>query len=347
MLNNNAAVDYFNNLVPGPFNNPCNPAGAGGLTGATPANNCFGTRADSFSALSWTAGIDYHLTDDVMVYAKAGRGYRAGGENAQAFNDIQFKPFDAEYTYEQEVGLKSQFLDRKVQFNLAAYRNLDKNAQRTVLQTFFGQNNTIVLNAANVRNLGFEADLQVVPVTGVRLGGSVSYNKAKYLKYLDGNGADLSTERLRFLPEWKYTVFAEWSPEVVAGVSTTLNVDYAWTGSQATDNCSPVYGTPTACWSATAGATNSVTGALLTDADFRAINAEVVAASTLRAVGLLNARFTVGFEDDKYTISAWGRNLTNQRDYTVLTLTKASNRNWVSGVRRDPATYGVTVGAKF
>ena len=110
--------------------------------------------------------IYFHLTAEeivllVMVYAKAGRGYRSGGENLRANGDpATFAPFKPEINDEQEIGIKSEFLDHKVRLNIAAYHNIISNAQRSLLLSVPGSTNllTVLYNAEKQETLGLEAE---------------------------------------------------------------------------------------------------------------------------------------------------------------------------------------------
>lgn len=303
--------------------------------GGTPATGCVARNKTSSSALSWTASADYRLTDDILTYAKASRGYRAGGINFGALNAAQFAPFDPEFVYEQEIGLKSEFFDRRVRLNVAAYRNLLKGAQRTAILTTNGVSNTLVSNAAEARNLGVEAELQVRPVRGLTLGASGSINDSKYLRFSDATG-DRRNERFVYVPKYQFSLSFEYRTDLTSNISARLNADYAWVGDQASNEC------------VVTGGTRCFTGiADITGATRDQINAALVEATTIPSAGMLNARMTFGIDDEAYTVALWGRNLTDNRGITQALRVPAPFRNYVSGLRRDPATYGVTVSAKF
>src|SRR5690606_18878080 len=83
----------------------------------------------------WLLSYDYKLTDDVLVYAKASTGYRAGGFNSRGSNDPNAVPFtfDPEELIEYEIGLKGDFLDGRLRWNTAVYMNQTDDKQFTVL----------------------------------------------------------------------------------------------------------------------------------------------------------------------------------------------------------------------
>jgi iron complex outermembrane receptor protein len=62
--------------------------------------------------------LAYEVNPDINVYAKYATGYRAGGASSRSLN---YRSFGPESVKSYEVGLKSEFFDRKVRFNVAGY----------------------------------------------------------------------------------------------------------------------------------------------------------------------------------------------------------------------------------
>ncbi|MBS0477530.1 MAG: TonB-dependent receptor [Proteobacteria bacterium] len=110
--------------------------------------------------LSGKLGIDYQFDRGNMVYASVSRGYRAPSFNAQAFFDpSELTVAKAEKVTSYEVGAKTQFADRRVTLNMAAfwydYRNQQFINVDPVLAT------QTLLNIPKSRIYGGEADLTV------------------------------------------------------------------------------------------------------------------------------------------------------------------------------------------
>jgi iron complex outermembrane recepter protein len=325
----------------GQLTDPCNASAlTGGLglntiTGATPTNDCSATKSAKFNELSYTAGIDIKPTDDLLLYAKISKGYRSGGHNLRAFNDLQFTPFLPETVVEEEVGLKAELMDRRVRITLAGYHNKISNAQRSTIITTGAVSNTLVGNAATVRNIGFEGDLTVQPTTGLTLTASGSINKPKYLSYSDASG-DRSGERFANIPREKLALGAAYTGNLSSSLTGTINVDYTWTGTQAANACTATG--PSSCYAGAAGL-NGDTTAQISLGEFNA--------TRLPSIGVVNARLGLGLGGDKYRLSFWGNNITNNRRIVSALLLNAPRRNYVSGLRHEPATYGVTAAVKF
>ena len=112
------------------------------------------------------ATVAYDVNDDVHVYAKYATGYRSGGASSRTAN---YQPFDPEDVKSYEVGLKSDFWERRARFNLAAYIMDRKDSQvdiSSIQPTATGSfNNLVTINAPGTTKIrGIEADLTVRPV---------------------------------------------------------------------------------------------------------------------------------------------------------------------------------------
>ncbi len=317
----------------------CALPGATFTPGADKAVNCTLGHDDTFKQLSYLASIDYHITPDLLVYAKMSKGYRSGGENLRANGDAAtFAPFVPEINYEEEIGIKADFLDHKVRVNLAGYYNKIINAQRSQLLAvpsgpLAGALLTVLGNAQRVRNVGFEADLQVAVTPDITLQASGNVNDAKYLRYdvpmAFGSTilADHRGENFGLTPKGSFTLAGNYK-HYFGGVGVRARVDYSWTSRYYTsgDTCGaypvPSLGVPCI-----------------------PLPAAELTAQIAPAAGILGARVGISFNDDRYSIDVWGRNLTDNRDYNSAF--NVSPFGLTSAIRRDPATYGVSLSVKY
>jgi outer membrane receptor protein involved in Fe transport len=79
----------------------------------------------------------------------------------------------------QEVGVKSEFLDHRLQVNLSAYHMLWNEIQDPLFSPSQLGNTTFVTNGANYRINGAELQIVARVTQGLTLQGSASYNDAK------------------------------------------------------------------------------------------------------------------------------------------------------------------------
>jgi iron complex outermembrane recepter protein len=279
-------------------------------------------RHDGFAGWSYTAGLDYKLSDDVLIYAKTAKGFRSGGQNLRAPNPSAFLPFQPEVAYSYEVGFKAEFLDRRVRLNVAAYTSDINNIQRSSListppapgSTVAGTA-TIVSNAGKARIRGIEAELAVVVFPGFTLTATGALVDPKYIRFADLSG-DRSFERFTGVAKEQFSLAADYNTSFGSDGKISLHVDYAWHGDAPTSDY--FYAANPA-------------------------NAAIVNATTARAMGLLGARASVGFGN--FELAVFGRNITNRRDFVQNLL--VAPLGYITGLRQEPATYGVTGTVRF
>jgi iron complex outermembrane receptor protein len=118
----------------------------------------------------------FHLTSDVMVYARLASGYRAGGPNAALGVPAQFDKYSPDKTESYEMGFKGDFLDRRLSVDTSAYYIDWKDIQILLYDpvTFAAYN----ANAAHAKSEGLEVSLESKPVTGITLSSWVVWNEA-------------------------------------------------------------------------------------------------------------------------------------------------------------------------
>jgi iron complex outermembrane receptor protein len=75
----------------------------------------------STNRFDWKAGVDYHVTEDVMVYASASTGARLPGYNTRPQQPSQVSSFGGDETLAYELGVKADLLDRRLRVNAAAF----------------------------------------------------------------------------------------------------------------------------------------------------------------------------------------------------------------------------------
>ena len=73
-------------------------------------------------------------------------------------------------------------------------------------------------------------------------------------------------------------------------------------------------------------------------------NDAIIAATTAKALGMLGARASVEFGDN-LELAVFGRNITNRRNYVQNLL--VAPLGYITGIRNEPATYGMTASFKF
>jgi len=296
---------------------------------------CPYTQSKRFDGVSYTAALDYKVTDDVLVYAKTSKGFRSGGQNLRgvALLPESLLPFKPEVAYAQEVGLKSELFDRRLRFNIAGYYTEVKDIQRSTAVVVGQSTATVLSNAGKVRVYGFEAEASALLPADFRIDATVGYTNSKYVTYVDFNGFDRSHEPLYLTPRWTASISPSWSHALDFG-RLSVRGDFAYQSRMA------LY--PTGFYTDANGVIRDANNGNPTSA---ADAAGFTAANTDRAHWLINARANLTILDGNLDIAIWGRNLSNQRDIVGgLPIVGVGS---AAAIYRDPRTYGTTVTVKF
>lgn len=130
----------------------------------------------TFRKLTWRAALDHRFTADVLGYLSYNRGFKSGGFNLLQPTDAPFKP---EVLDAYEAGFKTDWFDRKLRFNIAAFLYQYKNIQVTIPQL----GSIVTRNAARARIKGIEATLQGRPTSDLNLDANISLLDGKYISY--------------------------------------------------------------------------------------------------------------------------------------------------------------------
>ncbi len=129
-------------------------------------------RFDPLAIIAWNAAKGINL------YAKYSTGYRAGGASSRS---IRFATFGPESVKSYELGLKTEFFDRRVRFNVAGFLMNRYDSQFDFDFYLVQPNGTIrhtleTVNAPSVTKIrGIEADLTVRPADGLSMNLSYAY----------------------------------------------------------------------------------------------------------------------------------------------------------------------------
>ncbi len=139
-----------------------------------------GPFTQDYKNFSPTAGVDFHINQDMMLYASFSKGYKTGSWTTRLSSphptyDSSLH-FDPEYAKSFELGFKSELLDHRVRLNLAAfhtkYDNIQLNSEQGISPT--------IINAGDATIYGFEAEMEAVIGGGSSMTAGAGYTHAGY-----------------------------------------------------------------------------------------------------------------------------------------------------------------------
>jgi len=266
----------------------------------------------SWSNFGPKAGISYQVTDDALAYATYSRGFKSGGWNGRGGTPTTLGPYDPEVVDAFEVGLKSDWFGSRLRANLSLFLNEYKDLQRTVIRFLPGAPNpqeTVTSNAASAKIKGVEFELTAIPVEGLQLTANASYLDAKYGNFcadLDGPSFFASAPT----SPCGGTVANITAPGGTGPGNYLLDDDFSGI---------PLQRAPK--FQLTLGATYEIpvgdVGSVVLNANYSYIsNLNVSVAGVPIAergkVNLVDASITYKDIDGRYSVSLFGRNLTNE-----------------------------------
>ncbi|WP_427964959.1 TonB-dependent receptor [Altererythrobacter sp.] len=143
------------------------------------------SREVSDNTVTWDASVRYEASDDLNLYARVARGYRAPSIQGRIlFPPATATPLedgvsvaDSETITSYEAGVKSTLFGGRARINLSGFYYDLNNAQLTAVGGDVNANR--VINADNVRGYGFELDAEIAPTSGLLFTAGVSYNNTE------------------------------------------------------------------------------------------------------------------------------------------------------------------------
>lgn len=204
-----------------------------------PLDVAFETDArETWSEPTWRIGVDYAVTDQMLVYFTYSRGFRSGGFNGRCVTLVFCEtPYDPEKVDNFELGFKSDWFDNRLRLNVSGFYTIYDNKQEEVITPSPNglATETAVRNAAKVTIAGFEMEFQAVPADWLNLYGSLGYLHSEYDEFFifdpdigeDVDVSDIAT--LRLAPKWNFNLGADFIFPVGNGGEITFNANFQWT----------------------------------------------------------------------------------------------------------------------
>ena len=291
------------------------------------ANNCSGQK--SFGKFTWRANANFQIDPDKLLYASFAKGFRSGGFNGRSSSPTTLGPYDPETVDSYELGLKADWLNRRLRTNIALYYAKYNNKQEEIVQAAppgsASPQETVVKNASSANIKGIELEVIAQLSRALTFNGSFSYIDAKFNRFFndvnrDNIPDDVSTLTLRRAPKFQWSAGLNYSRTIGNGrldASTILRFQSKY------QTCI----TP---------ARPIVLGAVVNDPRCQTRDREDLSAQ-------IGYAFFLG-DDREVRLSVFGRNLTNVRD---LNSTLPVAGLFTFGTGRPPRVIGAEVGFNF
>jgi iron complex outermembrane receptor protein len=261
---------------------------------------------------SYRGSVSWRPTEAMMLYANVTKGFKAGAfENLSAVSVAQTLPVRQESVLAYETGLKSFWLNRALQIDVAGfyYDYRAKQIADYVTNFVFGTLPSLV-SIPKSRITGFETSITARPVAGLSLNTGVTYVNSKVLSsYLTpgliGVSQDIKGNSLPLTPKWQVSANGDYEASISGGLKAFIGT-------------SAVYHS-------------------------RTTPAFVSGRFDIPSYVVLDLRAGLETQSGRYRLEAWGKNVTNK--YYLTTFVHTGDT--LSSVTGMPATYGLTLRARF
>lgn len=241
---------------------------------------------------SWKFGGRWQFTPDNMLYATVSRGIKGPAFNTLATLVTGPQRVDPEIATNYEVGFKGGLFDNRVQTSVALFSTNFEDFQTQAVETdpISGLRTFVLVNAGEILTQGVEANVNFFPTDTLTLNATVSYIDAKFQEFPGGQCyagqtaaqgcvggvQDLKGAPLPANPEWSFNIGGEQVLEFGdAPFDGFVNFNYTWRDSIQWD----IFQDPQ---------------------------------TVEDAVGLLSGAFGIRDKNGAYSLSVFGKNLTDE-----------------------------------
>lgn len=289
----------------------------------------------SFDAISWTAGLDYEISENVLTYGTISRGFKSGLIDVEELDqltspdgvlDLNDLTIDPEFVTNYEIGLKGDFLNNTLRWNSALWYSDYTDVQVQVFSTSpnvdpTGSPPIVVRNGAEATLYGFETEVTYFPTDQLSFGGSLGYTKGEFDEFIDLDEnfeptVDRSDEEIGG-PEWTFSAFGRYDFDVNENISGGLQLNYLYRGEEE----------------------------ILAGANLEVF--EDQSQGILDSYGIVNAQLDFDIESWDTTVAFYGRNILDEEYDSSGFATVAFGLDLAQRIPGAPRTYGVRIRKSF
>lgn len=278
----------------------------------TSASDVPGGNGRSDENVSYRLGVEWDVSENVLVYGNVTTGFRSGGYSvAFATAPDQLVNLEPETITSYEIGFKSNLADNRFRLNGAVFRYDIENGHVDV--DVSGTPVPITINAVAAETYGAELETVWLVTEGLELTNGVGWTASTINDV--GNQiiggvpvTDLAGNRRAFSPDFTFNGQARYQTEISDSLDAIISADYSWRSDQHLE-----------------------------------INNQP--SNLIDAYWIVNAKAQIRSSDGNWAVSVWGKNITETEYVTYLNDLPAFG--WLLRGYGAPATYGVSLQYDF
>jgi iron complex outermembrane receptor protein len=155
--------------------------------------------------------LNWHSSDNALVYLSLSRGYKNGGFNTDGSLDNDLREFGEETLWNYELGFKGSLFHDQLQTRVALfYMDRDEVQINSSMVRMRGDGSAEFIqytgNAAGGFNRGLELSAQWVSNERVTLYGNLGLLDSEYEDFVNSAGDHLDGRQQAHAPDWQYTI---------------------------------------------------------------------------------------------------------------------------------------------
>ena len=184
---------------------------------------------ETWDALTYEVTPGYQLNDNLRVYFRHAKGFNGGSFNAGATRQNQVGVIEPEYLKSYELGLKSEWLDNRVVFNLSTfYYDYTEIQQKATTLDANNQQVLTFINAKSGISKGVEVELAVVPITHLQVRLNLGYNNTEFTDFQDSPTSNVRGNWFNRVPRVISNLQLAYEVPLDNGGNLVLDTDWAY-----------------------------------------------------------------------------------------------------------------------
>lgn len=193
----------------------------------------FGSNEINETYFTGNIGLNYMLSDDVMLYSSYSNGFKSGGFNGEVINNATHFTddglFQAETVNSFEAGLKTS--GESVRYSVTGfYQNYNQPQARIFVPFSLAEGGSFTSNSLSnldsASSYGAELDITWVPITGLDIGGSLTLIDTKISQKINPdvpqNAETFDGNQLPFASKFSATFFAQYKWDITSNAVASI-----------------------------------------------------------------------------------------------------------------------------
>jgi outer membrane receptor protein involved in Fe transport len=260
---------------------------------------------------TWSVAPRWHVTEDLLAYARVATGFSPGGPNQPSSFLPNPPPYRSDSTVNYEIGVRADLFDKRFTVDVDIFDIHWKNIQIVdYVQTSSGPVG-INGNSGTAESKGVEWNLLWRPAQGLGIGLLGAYTNAKLTSDAVALGG-VAGDDLPYVP----------------ALSSTLNLDYTWHA--------------VGSFAGFVGSSWSYLGTRYSEFS----SSPTVIEGHVKLPAYDTLKLQAGVDNGHYSVELFGSNLTNARGITEYANSGGANQTGLAAIIQ-PRTIGIELGAKF